>query len=325
MQLIEGRNDPLAISAALARVAEAAIVVLGDSAAEEFRAIHGVVPDSELLILGLGRMGGGELTHACDLDLVFLFTGDFAAESDGRRPLGATHYFNRLSQRIIAALSVPTAEGALYEVDTRLRPSGAQGLLAVSLDSFARYQREQAWTWEHMALCRARPLFGSPEARAALEAVIRSVLTQPRDPAKLREDVLAMRARMAQHKPPKGPLDVKLARGGLVDLEFLTHFLQLRGGVGLTPQLGSAVRALTAAGLLPKELPAAHDTLARALVAARLLAPDGQRPPPSAQAVLAKACGCGDWQGFLSQLAGARAQVAGAWSALFDEALETIE
>jgi glutamate-ammonia-ligase adenylyltransferase len=324
VQLIEARSDPLDVSAALARVAEAAIVVLGDAAGAEFRAVHGSVPDSEPLILGLGRMGGGALTHASDLDLVFLFTGDFAADSDGRRPLGATQYYNRLSQRIISALSVPTARGALYEVDTRLRPSGEQGPPAASLASFARYQNEQAWTWEHMALCRARPLYGSAQARAALTKIIREVLTQPRDAAKLREDVLAMRARMAQHKPPKGVLDVKLARGGLVDLEFVTHFLQLREGVGLVPGLGEAVREQAAAGLVPASLPVAHDTLARALVAARLLAPDGEAPSASAQAALARACGCSDWQGFLSQLAAARAGVAGAWSAVFDDALETL-
>jgi glutamate-ammonia-ligase adenylyltransferase len=324
VQLIEARSDPLDVSAALARVAEAAIVVLGEAAQAEFRTVHGSVPGSEPLVLGLGRMGGGALTHASDLDLVFLFTGEFDAESDGRRPLGATQYYNRLSQRMISALSVATAQGALYEVDTRLRPSGDQGPPAASLASFARYQREQAWTWEHMALCRARPLYGSAGAREALAAVIREVLTQPRDAAKLREDILAMRTRMAQHKPPKGELDVKLARGGLVDLEFVTHFLQLREGVGLVPELGEAVRQQAAAGLVPAGLPGAHDALSRALVAARLLAPDSETPSASAQAALASACGCGDWREFLSQLAAARAEVAGVWTAVFDEALETL-
>src|SRR5690606_37449415 len=164
-----------------ARVAEAAIKALGRATIKEFEAQHGKVPGGELVILALGRMGGGVLTHASDLDLVYLFTGDFMAESDGRKPLGATQYFNRLGQRITNALSVATAAGPLYEVDTRLRPSGAQGLLAVSLDSFARYQREEAWTWEHLALTRARPVFGSMRARAALEAVLVETLERPRD------------------------------------------------------------------------------------------------------------------------------------------------
>jgi len=326
VQLIEGATDPLEISAALSRVAEAAIRVLADAAVAEFATGHGRIAGSELAILGLGRMGGGALTHASDLDLVFLFTGDFAKESDGRRPLGGSLYYNRLSQRVTAALSVPTAEGALYEVDTRLRPSGEQGPLAVGFDSFERYQKEQAWTWEHMALTRARPLYGSAEARGELEAIIAQVLTAPRDAAKLRADVLEMRATMAKHKPAKGPLDAKLARGGLVDLEFLIHYVQLRDGArvpgALVPHLGEAVRALAAANLLPESLIAAHDDLTRLLVAARMLAPDAQEPPPAARAVLAKACGCGDWDAVLAKLAASRRAVAASWQALFGEELE---
>ena len=326
VQLIEAATDPLAISAALARIAEAAIAVLADAAISEFQLKHGRIAGSELVILGLGRMGGAALTHASDLDLVFLFTGEHGAESDGARPLGATLYYNRLAQRITAALSVPTAEGALYEVDTRLRPSGEQGPLAVSFDSFARYQKEQAWTWEHMALTRARPLYGSNAARMALAEIIAGVLTQPRDPEKLRADVLDMRATMARHKPSKGPLDVKLARGGLVDLEFLTHFLQLREGCNVpdaqTPHLGEAVSALAGAGLLPPALGEAHDTLARLLVAMRLLAPDAQVPPPAACEALAKACCNHDWDTMLGAQALARANVAAAWQALFGEQLE---
>ncbi len=322
VQLVEGTTDPLDISSALARVAEAAIVVLAGAAIDEFRRVHGVVPDSELAVLGLGRMGGGALTHASDLDLVFLFTGDHGAESDGRRSLGATLYYNRLGQRVIAALSVPTAEGALYEVDTRLRPSGEQGPLAVSFASFARYQREQAWTWEHMALTRARPLFGSAAAREALSGEVLQALTVQRDAAKLRADVLEMRGTMAAHKPAKGPLDAKLARGGLVDLEFLVHYLQLRDGKALTPHLGDAVRALVAAGLLPQSLVDAHDSLTRLLVSARLLAPDAQVPPPAAREVLAKACGCGNWNEVLESLERARRSVAAAWQTVLGQELE---
>ena len=165
LQTIAAVHDPLAIAGALSRTAEAALASAQDIATREFERVHGRVPGSELVVLGLGRLGGGALTHASDLDVVYLFTGPFSGESDGRRPLGATHYFNRLAQRVTAALSVPTAEGALYEVDTRLRPQGAQGPLAVSFDSFARYQGEEAWTWEHMALTRARPLTGSAPRR----------------------------------------------------------------------------------------------------------------------------------------------------------------
>jgi glutamate-ammonia-ligase adenylyltransferase len=284
--------------------------------------VHGRIPGGELVVLGLGRMGGGALTHASDLDLVYCFTGTHEGESDGRRPLGATLYFNRLAQRIGAALSVPTAEGALYEVDTRLRPSGTQGPLAVSIDSFERYQREEAWTWEHMALTRARPLFGPEHGQAELSRIIRDVLTAPRDPAKLQADVLAMRAEMARHKPAKGPLDAKLLRGGLVDLEFLVHFTQLRHGKGLHPSLPLALEELAKAGLLPPELCGAHDTLTRLLVAARLLAPDSQVPPPGPRDALASACQCDDWDCVMAALAKARAAVASAWHEVFGEQLE---
>ncbi|MEE4452396.1 bifunctional [glutamine synthetase] adenylyltransferase/[glutamine synthetase]-adenylyl-L-tyrosine phosphorylase [Novosphingobium resinovorum] len=323
VQLIEGANDPVDIGHALARIAEAALVVLTDATVEEFRLAHGTVPGSEMLVLGLGRMGGGVLTHASDLDLVYLFGGDFRTESDGRRPLGATHYYNRLSQRAISALSVATAQGALFEVDTRLRPSGEQGPPAASLESFESYQREQAWTWEHMALCRGRPLYGSAAGRDALAQVVRAVLTAPRDAAKLRADVLEMRAKMARHKPAGGPLDVKLMRGGLVDLEFLVHFVQLRErGPGLDPDLGEAVRALVADGLLPAPLVEAHDALTRLLVAGRLLAPDAQVPGAAACLALVRACGYDDWDALETGLARAREAVAAAWAQAFDETLE---
>lgn len=322
VQLIEGGRDPLEVAAALSRVAEAAIQVLGQAAIDEFRQNHGDVPGSHLAILGLGRLGGAALTHASDLDLVLLFSGDHEAESDGRRPLGATLYYNRLAQRVIAALSVPTAAGALYEVDTRLRPSGAQGPISVSFDSFERYQREEAWTWEHMALCRARPMFGTAPDRDLLQQTISQVLDLPRDPVKLRTEVLDMRTTMAGHKPPKGPLDVKLARGGLVDIEFMVHFLQLRDHAARTPDLGEAILTLENAGLLPIGLHAAHDLMTRLLVVVRLVAPDGMFPPEASRGIVALACGLESWDSLLDAVLAARHTVAAAWDQLFDIALE---
>ena len=322
VQLIDAAHDPLEIASALSRTAEVALGVLADAAQEEFAKAHGVVPGVDLVVLGLGRLGGGVLTHASDLDLIYLFTGEASGESDGARPLGPTLYFNRLAQRVTAALSVPTAEGALYEVDTRLRPQGAQGPLAVSLSSFARYQREDAWTWEHMALTRARPLYGPEAGRVELAGIIADVLRRPRDAAKLKEDVLTMRAEMAEHKPRKGPLDAKLARGGLVDLEFMIHYLQLRDHVGLTPDLGAAAAELAGAGLLPDTLVPAQEFMTRLLVASRLLAPDGAMPAPAACQVLARACGCTDESALLREFADARQSVAAAWTGLFGEKLE---
>ena len=322
VQLIEQIRDPLEIAAALSRVAEAALIVLADAARRAFEALHGRVPGGDLVILGLGRLGGGALTHASDLDLVFLFSGDHGGESDGQRPLGATLYFNRLAQRVIAALSVPTAEGALYEVDTRLRPSGAQGPLAVTFGSFARYQNESAWTWEHMALTRARTLYGPVPAQTELDAIVAAVLSAPRDGARLRGDVLHMRGEMAQHKPPASATDVKLLRGGLVDLEFLIHFQQLCSGKALLPDLAAALRELVAEGLLPGALIPAHERLTRFLIAARLLAPAGDEPSPAAREALALACQYRNWELLLAGLQHARAAVAAAWQDTFGEQLE---
>ena len=322
VQLVEARHDPLAIAAGLARVAEAAIETGASAAIDEFAEVHGHIRGGELLVLGLGRLGGGALTHASDLDVIYLFIGEIGVESDGRRPLTASLYFNRLAQRVTAALSVPTAAGALYEVDTRLRPQGTQGPLAVSLDSFARYQREDAWTWEHMALTRARPLFGSTAARRALQRIVDEVLHQERDPETLRADVLQMRGKIAANKAPTGPLDAKLQRGGLIDCEFVVHYLQLRERIGFSSDLGHAIAELTGAGLLPPEFGAQHDLLTRLLVAARLLAPDGRPPPEGAQRVLTAACGEPDFPALLRSIEQARHGVAETWAEIFGERLE---
>ena len=322
VQLVEARHDPLEIGAGLARVAEAALDTGAAAAAEEFATVHGRIAGSDLLVLGLGRLGGGVLTHASDLDIIYLFTGEIGVESQGGRPLTASLYYNRLAQRVTAALSVPTAAGALYEIDTRLRPQGTQGPLAVSLDSFARYQREDAWTWEHMALARARPLFGPPDARAELRQVIEQVLRQERDPEKLRTDVLKMRSEIAANKSPSGPLDAKLQRGGLIDCEFIIHYLQLRERTGFSPDLEVAVAELTSAGLLPRGFSKQHDFLTRLLIAARLLAPAGQVPADRAQEVLARCCGMRDFAAFLRRVEEARHVIAAAWTETFGQTLE---
>ncbi len=323
IQLIEAENDPLDIAAGLSRLAEAAIIVAQECAEAEFARVHGHVPGGELVVLGLGRLGGGALTHASDLDLIYLFT-EGAEESDGPRPLGRTLYFNRLAQRLGAALSVPTAQGALYEIDTRLRPQGDKGPLAVGLSGFARYQQEEAWTWEHMALTRARVLSGSDAARDAVRAIISDVLGRPRDAAALRSDVLRMRADMATHKPARGPLDAKLARGGLVDLEFLIHYLQLRERTAFHADLGAAQRALAAAGLIGEELGRHLELMTSVLVGSRLLAPDLAVPDGAAAAVLAQQTGTADMPALLQALARARQSVAREWARAFREPLEAM-
>jgi glutamate-ammonia-ligase adenylyltransferase len=312
-QLIIGAVDPIEVGRGYGRVAEAALEVLGAAAVAEFETTHGRVPEGELVILALGRFGGGVMTHASDLDLIYLFTGDFLAESEGRRPLGATTYFQRLAQRVSAAMSVPTAAGPLYEVDTRLRPSGNQGLLAASVDSFARYEEESAWTWEHMALTRARPVFGSDEARAAVQAIIDKTLHHPRDAAVLTADAVKMRGDIAAHKPPAGPLDVKLIEGGLVDAEFTVHLLQLREKAGFDPDLDNAIAALTGAGLLGAGFADAFALLTRMLITLRLVSPDSGEPAEASQPLVARRCGHGDWPSLIAAYDAARALIAHEW------------
>jgi glutamate-ammonia-ligase adenylyltransferase len=315
-QVILARSDPVEVGHGYGRVAEAAIQVLAGAAVAEFETVHGRVPGSELLILGLGRLGGGALTHASDLDLIYLFSGTHEAESDGRKPLRATDYFNRLAPRVTAALSVPTAAGPLYEVDTRLRPSGTDGLLAISVATFADYQRAHAWTFEHMALTRARPVYGSAAAKAELAEVIDGLLRIDRDPAKVAADADRMRIEIARHKPPRGPFDIKLGPGGLVDLEFAVQTLQLSRHRGLTPRFDEAIGALVADGLLPAEIADAYRLLARMLVVLRLVSPQSAEPAEASRALVARACGAEDWNGLLADHERARQRISELWRAV---------
>jgi [glutamine synthetase] adenylyltransferase / [glutamine synthetase]-adenylyl-L-tyrosine phosphorylase len=208
---------------------------------------------------------------------------------------------------------VPTAAGPLYDVDTRLRPNGADGMLAVSLQSFERYQSEQAWTWEHMALLRARPLFGSVEAKAELRRVIDAVLREPRDPARLTADAVRMRAEIARHKAPGGPLDIKHGPGGLIDLEFAVHTLQLRHRLGLFPRLELALAELAEADLVATDIDPALRLLTRMLVMFRLVSPSTAEPPAATRPLVARACGLADWDELLAAHDQARQRIRELW------------
>ena len=313
VQLVTAHRDPLAIARGYSDLAEGTIGALADATHADFARTHGWIDGSELLILGLGRLGGQALTHASDLDLVFLFDAPAGSASDGAKPLTATDYFNRLASRIVSSLSVSTAAGPLYEVDTRLRPQGSEGMLAVSQAGFERYQREEAWTWEHMALCRARPVYGSDAARERLAAMIRTLLSAPREAAKVRADARQMRFDMARHKPPAGPLDVKLGEGGLVDLEFAIHTLQLIHGRGLDPNLDVAIAELAEAGLADPAIAADMHLILSLLVTLRLVAEGGQ-PATASRQLVAEACGQPNWQTLLDAERVARHRIASFWN-----------
>jgi glutamate-ammonia-ligase adenylyltransferase len=313
VQLIAGRGDALDVARGYSDVAEGTIIALADAAEAEFRQTHGTIEGGELLLLGLGRLAGQSLTHVSDLDIIYIFDAPQGSKSNGRRSLSATDYFNRLANRITAALSVPTAAGPLYDVDTRLRPQGTKGMLAVSLEGFVEYQRNEAWTWEHMALCRSRPVRGSWAGRARLAAVVEGSLRAPHDSVKVRTDASRMRTEMARHKPPSGPLDIKLGPGGLVDLEFAIHTLQLTFGEGLDPRLERAIAGLAEAGLVDSSFDADLSLLARMLVVMRLVAPTGAEPPVQSRELIARQCGFEEWDMLLEAHADARQRIAQLW------------
>jgi glutamate-ammonia-ligase adenylyltransferase len=221
----------------------------------------GVPCDPDFVIVAYGKLGGIELGHGSDLDLVFLHDADPQLGTDGAKPIENSLFFTRLGQRIIHVLTTYTTHGPLYEVDMRLRPSGAKGLLVSSFRAFRDYQFNEAWTWEHQALVRARPVAGCPRLAGRFEALRREVLALPRDPQKLRTDVLEMRAKMRSHllKPaPPGAEPVfhlKQGEGGIVDIEFLVQYAVLAWS-GRQPSLATwtdnirILEALGASGLL---------------------------------------------------------------------------
>jgi glutamate-ammonia-ligase adenylyltransferase len=319
VQLIDRRRDPLEVASGYAQVAEGAILALGDATKREFETAHGRFGTGELVILGLGRLGGCSLTHASDLDIIYLHTAEPGTRSDGSKPLGPNDYFNRLARRVTAALSVATAAGPLYDVDVRLRPEGAKGMLVVSLEAFERYQREGAWTWEHMALCRARPIFGSPQAQDQAAKVIDEILRLARDPAKTARDATRMRAEMERHKPPQSNLDVKLGPGGLVDLEFAVHVLQLTRHTGLDPRLEVALEQLASHDLVAGNILPAQQLLTRMLVMMRLVAPGDVKPTAGTWQLVAEACGAGSWDELLAEHDAARQSVTDLWNGIKQE------
>ena len=264
VQLLRRALDGGRAGEVLADIAETALAALVPAVETEFARRHGRVPGGMFAVIGMGRLGSREMTLASDLDLILIYDVPPGSEvSDGPHPLLVASYYARLSQRLIGAITAPTAEGRLYEVDMRLRPSGASGPIASSLASFAQYQRESAWTWEHMALTRARPVAGGASLQTRIVDAIRSVLASPRDARRLLVDVADMRRRIADENPRPSPWDLKNRRGGLIDLEFIVQYLILREAAS-SPQLlcrstEQALRALGEAGALPPQ--AQHELL----------------------------------------------------------------
>lgn len=258
VRVLSGSINAGQAGGAYALLAERLIGALQGFVELELSRNHGAVPGGGAVVLAMGKLGGYEMTAASDLDLIVVYDFDEAAQqSDGARPLAPSQYYARMTQRLVTALSAPTAEGTLYEVDMRLRPSGQSGPLAARLSSFIAYQSDEAWTWEHMALTRARVVTGPPLLRAKVEHAISAALRHPRDRAKVAADVREMRDRIAKEKGTSNIWDLKQVRGGLVDLEFIAQFLQLVAAEK-TPQVldqntARALRKLSQHGVLSAE------------------------------------------------------------------------
>ncbi|MCW9033129.1 MAG: bifunctional [glutamine synthetase] adenylyltransferase/[glutamine synthetase]-adenylyl-L-tyrosine phosphorylase [Rhodospirillales bacterium] len=229
VQFLKGVVNAKEASHAYSNVAEAALAALQPHIEAEFAKKHGVIPGGGMAVMAMGKLGSQEMTPSSDLDLVYVYNcPEDSLESDGEKPLMVTQYFARLSQRFINAITAPMGDGTLYEVDMRLRPSGNAGPIASKMESFVKYHAESAWTWEHMALTRARMITGPKEIRKKAEQVTRDVLVRERNHNTLLKDVAEMRERMDKEHHADFIWDVKHYRGGLVDIEFLVQYLLLK-------------------------------------------------------------------------------------------------
>jgi glutamate-ammonia-ligase adenylyltransferase len=227
-RILSGTVSASQASVAFADVAEGIVDTVHGLVTERFATQHGRIKRQETAILAMGRLGSREMTASSDLDLILLYDFDHdEPDSDGARSLQGAHYFARFTQRLISAFTTRTNYGVLYDVDMRLRPSGRAGPVASRLDSFAEYQDREAWTWEHMALTRARVISASPQFRGRIEAIIREVLTRPRAAASIAVDVADMRRAVALEKGEDDVWDIKYAAGGMLDVDFIAQYLQL--------------------------------------------------------------------------------------------------
>lgn len=246
-ELLTGVIDAGAAGRRFTAIAEATIVSLLPIAIAETRARSGPF-EGALVVVALGRLGAGRMTAASDLDLVFVYEAPAGADAQE-----AADWCARFARRYLAALTAATEEGTLYEVDMKLRPSGAKGPAAASFSAFERYYAEEAWTFEKTALVKARVIAGDAGLGDKVSALLRRIVSAPRAPAATLADVAAMRDRLRAEKPPAGPFDVKRADGGATDVEFVTAGLSLISAAGGDPDPRRAIKLLQSSGLLSAE------------------------------------------------------------------------
>jgi [glutamine synthetase] adenylyltransferase / [glutamine synthetase]-adenylyl-L-tyrosine phosphorylase len=255
---MEGRIDADEAGLRRTAIADAALSALLSPVLTDFGTRFGRVRGGSMAVVALGKAGGREMMAGSDLDLMLVYDHPAeVTESRGARRLPVSQWFVRAAHAYVAAVTAPGVDGPLYEVDMRLRPSGNKGPVAVSLGSFRRYHAEAAWTWERMALTRARVVAGPPALRTRIEAAIAEALARAGDAGPIRVDAAAMRARMLRDLPPDGPWDVKLRAGGQIEVEFVAQVLQLihaHAAPGLcSPTTRVALTRLAEAGKLPAD------------------------------------------------------------------------
>lgn len=246
---LRGLIDAPTAGAEYSDLATAVLAGLWPVVTAEFARKHGPMPGRGALVVGMGSLGAGRLTAASDLDLIVIYDPAGAEASEGPRPLAARPYYARLTQALVTALTAGMSEGTLYEVDMRLRPSGRQGPVATSLAAFRDYQRTEAWTWEHLALTRARPIAGAADLADEVEAFRRDLLAAKSLGPGILADVADMRARIAAARPPQGDWDAKIGPGRLQDVELMAQTLALRAGAADRAP-GAQIAAGVAAGLM---------------------------------------------------------------------------
>ncbi|MEM8579072.1 MAG: glutamine-synthetase adenylyltransferase [Pseudomonadota bacterium] len=289
---------------------------------DAFAARHGAPPGRGAVILGMGSVGAGRMGAGSDLDLILIYDAAGAEMSEGPRPLASRPYYARLTQALITALSAPMAQGRLYEVDLRLRPSGNAGPVATSIAAFEAYQREDAWLWEHMALSRGTALAGPNDLMRDVEAIRARILALPRDIERMRTELREMRARIAAAKGPAGPWEAKVGRGRLQEIELIAQAGTLLAGAA-TREVGPGLEAAAAAGLLraAEDCARAYGLCFSLQMATRLVTAGPLEPEAlgaAGRAFVARACGAPD----LDTLAGHLSEACERAGVAIDDALD---
>ena len=328
VRTLSGMLDAHESGRAYSAIAESVLRAALAHVEKAFALDHGRITGGRCVVVGLGKLGSREMTAASDLDLMLLYDFDEdQPQSDGRRPLHAVHFYTRLTQRLVSALTVATRRGRLYDVDMRLRPSGGKGPVATQLRSFLQYQENEAETWERMSLCRARVVAGDESLTRQAHEAMTAILRRRRDSEKVRSDAVAMRRLIAQEKGEDNPWDLKLTAGGLLDLEFIAQYLILRHAADEPLILRvETERVLALAGeagfLAPgmaETLVAAHRLYTAVMQMMRLTTNGGFDPAQAAAGVLRRIAAAADLPDFgrlESEIAATRQRVRAAFDAI---------